>query len=96
MEPATPSPEKQQPAQEQGTSLALPPSPHNATFNNAEQALAKFDWMQASVTLQEIPANELEQNDAAYLGYLQARISYIRGDQKAALAQLEQAEQSGH
>jgi len=90
VEPATLSPEKQQPAQEQGTSLVLPPSPHSAAFNSAEQALAKFDWMQASVTLQEIPANELEQNDTTYLGYLQARISYIRGDQKGALAQLEQ------
>jgi len=91
VEPAITPPEKQQRSQEQDTSLGLPPSSHNATFNNAEQALAKFDWMQAIVTLQEIPASELEQSDAAYLGYLQARISYIRGDQKAALAQLEQA-----
>ena len=51
--------------------------------------------MQASVTLQEIPANELKQNDATYLGYLQARISYIRGDQKGALAQLEQLNSPG-
>ena len=94
VEPATLSPEKQR-AQEQGTSLGLSPSPHSATFNNAEQALAKFDWMQAIVTLQEIPANELEQNDAAYLSYLQARISYIRGDQKAALVQLERLNDPG-
>jgi uncharacterized protein len=95
VEPGAPSPEKQQPAQQQGTSLVLPPGARNATFNSAEQALAKFDWMQASLTLQEIPANELEPNDAAYFGYLQARISYVRGDQKGALAQLEQLNNPG-
>ena len=88
------SPEKQQTTQ-QGTSPVLPPSARNAVFNSAEQALAKFDWMQASVTLQEIPANELEPNDAAYFGYLQARISYVRGDHKGALAQLEQLNSPG-
>jgi len=95
VEPGVSSPEKQQPAQQQGTSLVLPPGARNATFNSAEQALAKFDWMQASLTLQEIPANELDPNDAAYFGYLQARISYVRGDQKGALAQLEQLNNPG-
>jgi outer membrane PBP1 activator LpoA protein len=86
----TPPPEKHQPVQEQTSSLALPPSSYRPAFNNAELALAKFDWMQASVALQEIPANGLEQNDTTYLGYLQARIRFIRGDQVGALTQLEQ------
>lgn len=94
-EPTTPAPEKRQPAQEQGTSLTLPPSPYNTVFNSAEQALAKFDWMQASVNLQEIPANGLAPSDVTYLGYLQARISYIRGNQVGALAQLEQLNNPG-
>jgi len=94
-EALTPGPEKQQSTQEQGTSLALPASSYSAAFISAEQALAKFDWMQASATLQEIPTAALATNDATYMSYLQARISYIRGDQAAALAQLEQVNSPG-
>ncbi len=94
-EPATPPPEKRESAEAEGASLTLPSSDHSVAFNNAEQALAKFDWMQASVNLQEIPAAELAANDATYLGYLQARINYIRGDQERARAQLEQLNSPG-
>ncbi len=90
MKSAPTAPQKQQPAPEPGTSQSLPPSPHSAAFNSAEQALANFDWMQATVTLQEIPTAGLTSNDVSYVGYLQARISYIRGDQTGAMAQLEQ------
>ncbi len=95
VEPATPPPEKRQPASEHGSLLAPPTSPYSTAFNSSEQALAKFDWMQASVILQEIPADGLAPNDTTYLGYLQARISYIRGDQAQALAQLEQLNNPG-
>ena len=54
-EPQTPAPEKQQPKQQSKISLILPPSQFSAVFNSAELSLAEFDWMQASVTLQEIP-----------------------------------------
>jgi outer membrane PBP1 activator LpoA protein len=95
-EPATPTSEKHQPVKaEPGISLALPPSSYSATFNSAEQSLAKFDWMQASVSLQEISPDGLAPNDRTYLSYLQARISYIRGDQMQALSQLEQLDNPG-
>jgi uncharacterized protein len=95
VEPATASPEKRHSAQEQGTSLVPLPSPYSTVFNNTEQSLARFDWMQASVNLQTIPTGGLTPNDTTYLGYLQARISYIRGDQVKALAQLEQLNNPG-
>ncbi len=89
-EPSIPVSEKQRPAEEQGISLTLPPSSYTTAFNNAEQALATFDWMQASAILQEIPAGRPGTDDATYMSYLQARISFIRGDQAEALRQLGQ------
>lgn len=94
-EPQTPAPEKQQPKQQSKISLILPPSQFSAVFNSAELSLAEFDWMQASVTLQEIPLDGMSSNDSTYVGYLQARIAYIRGDQLQALVQLEQLEYPG-
>jgi outer membrane PBP1 activator LpoA protein len=88
-EPKPPTAEKQQPVQEQGISLTLPNSTYTGAFNSAEQALAKFDWMEASAALQDVPAAGLSVNDSAYLNYLQARINYVRGDQQRALAQLQ-------
>ena len=70
--------------------LALPPSEHSMAFNSAEQALARFDWMAASVALEDIPDETLTLNDSVYLAYLQARIAYARGLQAQALVQLEQ------
>jgi uncharacterized protein len=92
-EPAAPQPEKQQTVQPQDTSL--PSSSYSAAFTSAEQSLAKFDWMQASATLQDIPTARLSRDDAAYMSYLQARIRYVRGDQAGALAQLEQSNSPG-
>ena len=94
-EDTTPPPTQTTPVPKQETSLALPPSKFSAQFNNAEQSLSRFDWMQASVALQEIPATALAPNDSTYLGYLEARIAYVRGDQAQALAQLEQLEHPG-
>ena len=68
--------------------LALPPSEHSMAFNSAEQALARFDWMAASVALEDIPDETLTLNDSVYLAYLQARIAYARGLQAQALRQL--------
>ncbi len=94
-QPKTPAPEKQQPIQQAEISLTLPPSQFSAVLNSAEQSLAEFDWMQASVALQEMPVDGLSSNDSTYVGYLQARIAYIRGDQLQALGQLEQLDYPG-
>jgi outer membrane PBP1 activator LpoA protein len=94
-QPKTPAPEKQQPIQQSEISLALPHSQFSAVLNSAEQSLAEFDWMQASVALQEMPVDGLSSNDDTYVGYLQARIAYIRGDQLQALEQLEQLNYPG-
>ena len=94
-QPKTPAPEKQQPIQQSEISLTLPHSQFSAVLNSAEQSLAEFDWMQASVALQEMPVDGLSSNDDTYVGYLQARIAYIRGDQLQALEQLEQLNYPG-
>ena len=69
--------------------MELPASKYSSVFNSAEQSLAKFDWMSASVALQTLPEQGLSVNDSAYRDYLQARIDYIRGEQQKALAQLD-------
>ena len=94
-QPKTPAPEKQQPIKQSAISLTLPPSQFSAVLNSAEQSLAEFNWMQASVALEELPVDGLSSNDETYVGYLQARIAYIRGDQSQALKQLEQLDYPG-
>ena len=84
----TPPPVEQ--PQKTGISLTLPHSEFSVQFRSAEQSLARFDWMAASVALQGVPPQQLTPNDRTYLGYLQARIAYSRGEQAQALAQLEQ------
>jgi outer membrane PBP1 activator LpoA protein len=88
-EPTQEPTEQLQPVEEIGVSATLPPSSYSALFNSAEQSLAQYEWMQASVTLEEIPAEGLSADDRAYLSYLQARMAYIRGHQAQALAQLD-------
>ncbi|MEZ5573658.1 MAG: penicillin-binding protein activator [Halioglobus sp.] len=88
-------PVQQQPAQKTGISLTVPASSYSGAFNSAEQSLADFDWMQASVALQQIPAAGLSADDSIYLAYLQARINYVRGNQMLALQQLEQLDKPG-
>jgi outer membrane PBP1 activator LpoA protein len=84
-----PTPPPVQQPQQPGISLTLPHSEFSHQFSNAEQSLARFDWMAASVALQDVPP-ELTPDDRTYLGYLEARIAYSRGYQAQALAQLEQ------
>jgi len=81
-----PVPEGKSPAQElpQGTSRELPPSEFAAEFSRAEQYLFDFDWMAAQTTLENIPSDMMSATDQQYLGYLQARILYVRGKQGAA------------
>ena len=70
--------------------LTLPPSQFSAQFSSAEQFLARFDWMQASDVLQELPDDTLTTDDLTYRAYLLARIAYIRGDQQGAMQQLDE------
>jgi len=93
-EKQTPQPVAEHPPREQPPppkeSATLPPSRYSEVFSAAEQSLARFDWMQASVTLDELPRGvSLSADDSAYRSYLEARIAYIRGRQKEALAQLD-------
>lgn len=90
-----PRPQKEQPAKQQGVALQLPASSHGAVFASAEQSLSRFDWMQASAELQQIPRDGLSRDDSAYMDYLQARISYVRGDQSQALQYLGSADSPG-
>ena len=75
------TPVVEQPVKQQALSFALPASEFSTQFNTAEQALTGFDWMAASVALDKIPDEGLSADDNTYLGYLQARIAYVRGDQ---------------
>jgi outer membrane PBP1 activator LpoA protein len=75
--------------------LTLPASQWGAEFTAADEALANFEWMTASVTLAGLPEGELEGDDNAYLQYLQARISHIRGQHAQARSQLEAISRSG-
>jgi outer membrane PBP1 activator LpoA protein len=94
-QPDEATPRKQQSVPQERVSLQLPASSHSAAFSSAEQSLARFDWMQASVDLQQIPRDGLSRDDGAYMDYLQARISYVRGDQAQALQYLESADSPG-
>jgi outer membrane PBP1 activator LpoA protein len=53
--PVTP---QEVPEEKPGVSMALPPSEFAAQFSAAERALAKFDWMEAEVTLAQLPSEE--------------------------------------
>ncbi len=93
--PKPPTQQKQQPATPGKDSLQLPASSHAAVFASVEQSLARFDWMQASVELEQVAAGGLSRDDSAYREYLLARISYVRGDQHTALQLLAQADNPG-
>ena len=78
-----------------GIDLSLPPSQFSTEFAAAEQALARFDWMSASVALEPLEGQALSLDDSAYQRYMRARIAYIRGDQQRALEDLEALESPG-
>ncbi|MFT4520580.1 MAG: outer membrane PBP1 activator LpoA protein [Halioglobus sp.] len=82
--------QEQTPNEQKTAALQLPLSAFSTQFNNAERALANFDWMKASLDLADISQNELSADDEIYLAYLQARIAFIRGDQSWALQRLKQ------
>jgi len=90
-DPVAPGAEEAQAAVEGDISLDLPPSPLRGAFNGIEEALADFQWMRASVALDAIDPAGLSAEDAAYHRYLQARVSWVRGDRAGALALLNSA-----
>ena len=79
----------------QEISLALPESEYRSTFNAVEQLLSAGNWMSAGAELELLAGNPMEVNDHAYLGYLQARTAFLRGDTAATLALLEGAREVG-
>lgn len=72
--------------------VALPSSDFRDAFSAADVALAKGDWMGASVALQPLRNVELERNDSDYLQYMLARIDYRQGKQRSAQQQLRTLE----
>jgi uncharacterized protein len=98
--PIEPEVVEQQPVAPQKPTLTLPPSAYQQQFSDAERLLGQFRWMAASEVLAGIPAEHsaadgLTADDSVYLGYLQARIAYIRGQQQLALEQLALVEYPG-
>jgi outer membrane PBP1 activator LpoA protein len=91
--PVTPQPVA--PAPQQGIDLTLPPSRFSDQFNSAEQSLAEFDWMGASVALAPLEEESLSPDDRTYVHYLQARIAYLRGQQERAMNALVSIEYPG-
>jgi len=71
-----------------GNVYELPPSEFSGQFLRAEQSLFEFDWMTAESILATVPVEQTSITDEQYLGYMQARIHYIRGDQAAAYENL--------
>lgn len=69
-------------------SLALPAMYYATEFDAVEQALARFDWMQAQTILAQLPSHQMSELEQVYDTYLNARIDYLRGDQDAALTAL--------
>jgi len=94
-EPAAPAPVEAPPPRPAEVDLSLPVSRYDAQFRQAEQLLAGHQWMQASDVLAAIPAAPRTPQDNVYLGYLQARAAYTRGDQALALQRLAQLDTPG-
>jgi outer membrane PBP1 activator LpoA protein len=87
--------EKPEPPPDAGIDTRLPASQFSGEFARAEQSLAEFDWMGASVALEPLGEQALSLDDSTYLQYLQARIAYARGQQDRALRDLEALEFPG-
>ncbi|MCB1699313.1 MAG: penicillin-binding protein activator [Pseudomonadales bacterium] len=96
-EPEQPPPvaEKPEPVAQPSGNTTLPPSAFQAQFQQADQLLGQQKWMQASEVIAAIPEAQATASDRVYLGYLQARIDFIRGRQAQALKLLEQIDQPG-
>jgi len=90
--PGTDLPPTLEPTSEEPTleiSLELPPSAFDAEFYRIEQALAQFDWMQASTLLDALATPELSTTDRVYRGYLLARAAFLRGKHQNALDDID-------
>lgn len=85
----------QEPEGQPGAALTLPPSEFSEQFSTAEALLARFNWMSAASTLEELPVEQLSANDRVYMQYLQARIAWTRGNTAQASAILEQLDYPG-
>ena len=94
-EPPPPPVEAPKPVAPERTSLTLPPSAYSEQFLQADQLLTNNQWMAASEVMGAIPTAESSDTDRVYLGYLQARIAYIRGKPGEALALLASLEYPG-
>jgi outer membrane PBP1 activator LpoA protein len=88
-EPPPPPVEAPKPVTPERTSLTLPSTAYAAQFREADQLLTDNQWMAASEVMANIPPEEASDTDRVYLGYLQARIDYLRGKPDQALAQLD-------
>jgi uncharacterized protein len=91
---AQPVDESPLPEAEDLSRLELPDSEMRGQFNHVEQLLASQDWMRATTALSTVDYEALGNNDKAYFQYLQARISYLRGNQASAMAYLETIDDS--
>jgi len=94
-EPPPPVVEVPKPAIPERTSLTLPPTAYDAQFRQADQLLTDNQWMAASEIITAIPAEDASDTDRVYLGYLQARIAYLRGKPSEAIALLNTLEYPG-
>jgi outer membrane PBP1 activator LpoA protein len=94
-EPPPPPVEAPKPVTPERTSLTLPPSAYSEQFRQADQLLTNNQWMAATEVMGAIPTAESSDTDRVYLGYLQARIAYLRGKPGEALALLASLEYPG-
>lgn len=94
-EPLPPPVEPPPPVVDKNAALTLPQSTYSPNFRDAENLLAEFRWMEASDVLASIPREGLNTDDSIYLGYLQARIDYVRGYPGKSAAVLQQLDRPG-
>lgn len=69
--------------------LRLPASAHAERFQEAENALDRFDWMAAEQTLATLSGAELDNDDRTYQRYLLARSAWLQGNLAAVDGLLE-------
>ncbi len=83
------------PVAQEKASTTLPPSAYSAQFLEAERLLAQNQWIAAGEVMATVPIAGGSASDKVYLGYLQARISYVRGKQNEAIALLDTLDYQG-
>ncbi len=70
----------------------VPESDWEPALQTARAALEKLNWMDAETALLPMQSSLLNSYDAQQLAFLRARIAHVRGQEAAALAQLEMLE----